>query len=269
MTDFRLYDDPGADVAEIVTDGATIKPFIRAVDAVVDECRLHVTADGLSVKAVDPANVFMGEVELNSDAFDTYDIQQDATLGVPTHQFKNLVRRARKGSGDKLHLSVSEMELSATVSRGYDNHNVVSQGTMDLIDPNSIRQEPDIPTLDRDAKMNVDADPFFDALDYGLGVSDYTKIAVKGVNQYGNALYIGGETDTRDESAAIDSINCADTAESIYSNDYLKDIRSALKRVDPDVITFVFGDEFPASFIAGTDNMNVEYLIAPRIQSGP
>lgn len=267
MTEFRLYDDPGADVAEIVTDGATIKPFIRAIDAVVDECRLHVTADGLSVKAVDPANVFMGEIEIRSDAFETYNIQQDATLGIPVRQFKSLVRRARKDSDDELHLSVSEMELSATVSRGYDNHNVVSQGNMSLIDSDSIRQEPDIPTLDRDAKMNVDTKPFLDALDYGLAVSDHTKIAVKGVNQYGNALYIGGETDTRDESAAIDSINCAGTAESLYSNDYLKEIRSALRSVDPEVITFVLGDEFPASFIAGTEDMSVEYLIAPRIQS--
>ena len=262
-----MFDDPGADVAQIVTDGATIKPFLTALSVVGDEVKLRVNEQGIGATLVDPANVFMGDVFLDADAFDTYDLNSPSTLGVNINGLQSLVRRARKGSDDELTLSLREREATATVARGYDGHDVVSNGTMDLIDPDAIRQEPDIPDLNRDVSLAVDADAFTDALSYAVGESDHVEFAVKGVNQHTNALYLGGETDTRAESVAIDGIDAETCDGSLYSKDYLKQILSGVTAADPDIVGLAFDTEFPATFEASSGPLSVEYTIAPRIHS--
>lgn len=267
---FRLYDAPGADVAQIETDGSTIKPFLNAIAAVVDECKLHVSDDGLSVRAVDPAMVFMGDMTLGADAFETFDVSQEATLGVSVGHLKSAVRRARKRSDDTLTLSLQEMEATATVERGYANHTVVSQNTVQLIDSKSIREEPDIPELDRDVSISVDTDPFTDALSHATAEAEHARFAVQGVNQHTNALYLGSDMDARSESIAISDIDTDDTAESIYSVDYLRSMLGVIGKVEPETVGVTMDDEFPMTIELESADMplSVSYLIAPRVQSG-
>lgn len=265
MTEFRLFDDPGTEVAEITTDGSTFKPFINAIRRVDDEAKLHITEDGLSVSVVDPANVFMADVELAAESFDTYTVEKETILGINTDSLKSLVRRARKGSDDELTLSLRERELTASVARGYENHDVVSQGTMDLIDPDSIRQEPEIPEMEWNATISVDAAPFTDALSYAVGASEHVEISLKGVNQHTSALYLGGETDTRKEMVAIDGIDTDATAVSVYSKDYVTDILEGVGDVSGESVTLRLGDEYPVSVEMDSGGLSVEYLLSPRV----
>jgi len=270
MTEFRLYDDPGADVAEITTDGATIKPFLNAIGRVVDEARIHIDERGLSVCAVDPANVFMGEVAIQADAFDTYDLAEETTIGVPLGNLQSAVRRARKGSDDELTLSIQDRRLTATVARGYENNDVVSQSTVDLIDPDSIRQEPDIPDLDRDVSLSLDTGAFTDALSYAVGgPSEHVSFKTQQVNQHATALYLSGETDTRSESVAISDVDTDASVESVFSYDYMKEILGAIGDVAPESVSIELGEEFPISIeMDGADgDMRARYLLAPRVQS--
>lgn len=267
MTEFRLFDSPGADVAEIVTDGSTFKPFVEASARIYDEAKIEVSPEGLRSCVVDPANVCMADVRLDADAFETLDVAQEATIGTNVDELSKLIRRARKGHDDELTLSVQERELTATVGRGYENHNVVSQGELDLIDPDAVRDEPDIPDLNWDVELSVDRLPLVDALSYAVGASDYTQLSVKGVNQHTNALYIGGEGDIRSESAAIDNIDTDGTAVSKYSTDYVRDILAGLSDSDAETVTVRLDDEYPVVFEMDDGALHVEYFLVPRIQS--
>ena len=270
MTDFRLYDDPGADVAEITTDGATIKPFLNAIARVVDEAKIHIDERGLSVTAVDPANVFMGEVALQADAFDTFDLAEETTIGVPLGNLQSAVRRARKGADDELTLSIQDRRLTATVARGYDNNEVVSQSTVDLIDPDSVRQEPDVPDLNRDVSLSLDANAFTDALSYAVGgPSEQVWFKTQQVNQHATALYLSGETDVISESVAISDVATDATCEAVYSYDYMKQILGGIGDVESETVTIVFDDEFPITVSMGSEDrpFKVRYFLAPRVQS--
>jgi len=269
MTEFRLYDDPGADVAEITTNGDVIKPFLNALECVDDEAKIQIHPNGVEAQLVDPCNVFMTDVLLAPDAFETFNVHQDARIGVDIGELKSLVRRARKNSDDELTLSIQQRELTATVARGYENHNVVSQGTMDLFDPDSIRTEPDLPDLDWDVHLTLDATPLVDALSYGVGTADHVNFAVKGVNQHTNALYIGGETDTRKESAAIDNIDTDTTAEAMFSGTFVSKLLGGIGETDPEEVVLLLADEYPICVKMERDGvpMQVEYMIAPRVQS--
>jgi len=269
MAEFRLYDDPGGDVAEIMTDGETIKPFLNAVSCVVDEAKIHVDERGLSVCAVDSANVFMCEVALQADAFDTFDLDEETTLGVPIGDLQSATRRARKYSGDELTLSIQERELTATVARGYDDNDVVSQSTVELIDPDTIREEPSVPDLDRDVSLSLDAAAFMDALSFTVNrPSDVIQFKTQQVNQHATALYLSGVTDTRTESIAISNVSTEATCESAYSYNYMEKALGAIKDVDPETVTIVFDDEFPITVSMESEErpFKVRYLIAPRIK---
>jgi len=266
MTEFRLFDDPGAEVAEIITDGATVKPFVNIISQFVDEARLRVSEHGLSVRATDPANVAMCEVTLDAAAFESFEVSDETTLGVNLDEFKRLIRRARKGHDDTLTLSLNQYELSATVARGYADHNVVSQGTLDLIDPASVREEPDIPELDRSVEITLPHGPFADALSYGVGAHDYAELAVKGVNQHTDAFYVSGETDTRAESVAVDNVTCSATAESLYDSDRLSDLLAATSEVSPEEVTLTFDDDRPLTLTAATDHLTASLMVAPRVR---
>lgn len=267
MQEFRLFDSPGSTVAEITTDGSTFKPFINAIARVADEAKIHVTEDGLSVTAIDPANVLMSDVDLDADAFDAYTVENETTLGVNANGLKSLVRRARKRSNDELTLSLREHELTASVARGYENHDVVSQGTMDLIDPDVIRQEPELPELDFTETVGVDTAPFKDALSYAVGASEHVEISLKGVNQHTSALYLGGETDTREEMVAVDGVDTDATAVSVYSKDYVKDVLAGVSDVGGESVSVSLGDEYPVSVGLEAEGLSVEYLLSPRVTS--
>jgi proliferating cell nuclear antigen len=264
-----MFDRPGAEVAEITTTGGVFKPFVNAIGCVDDEAKLRIADDGLHVTLVDPANVLLVDAHLDALAFDSYSIESESTVGVYADDLKSLIRRARKGHSDELTLSVQEHKLSATVSRGYQNHDVVSQGSMHLIDPDSVRQEPDIPDLDYSIETTIDAAPFKDALSYAMGVSEHVELSVKGVNQHTNAFYIRGETDTRDEAAAVDNIDCDNTATALYSADYMSSILSSIASVGAESVGVKFDDEFP--LVCEMDDsdspLSVKYVLSPRVSA--
>lgn len=262
----RLFDTPGDTVAEITTDGATIKPFLNAVDPVAKEVRLQFTDTGLYVEALDTANVFMGKVHLDALACESYDLEKETTIGVNVSELKSLVRRARKYEDDELRLHVQERELTATVVRGYENSNVVSQGTMELIDPDAIRSTDSLPDLDT-VEFTVGYEPFTDALSYAMGAAEYVSVETKAVNQHAHALYVGGETDTRDETAAISDVEVEESTEGKYSTNYMTGVLDGLSGVDPQEVTVSLGDEFPIFVEARQDGVAVTYCVAPRIEA--
>lgn len=266
MTEFRLFDAPGAEVAQITTDGATIKPYLNVIRTVENEAKIHVTEDGLQTTVVDPANVFMVDVSVPADAFEDYEVFSEATIGGAVKEMQRSVRRARKGHSDELTLSIQERELTATVSRGYENNEVVSQSRMDLIDPDAIRTEPDFPDLDIPVDITVDTAPFMDAFAYGIESAERARFETKAVNQHAAALYIGGETDIRSDHAAIGDIETEAYVSGLYSTDYLSDLQEGLNYIGAEELRLRLGDSFPMFVSAENESIAAEFVLAPRVE---
>jgi len=267
MSEFRLFDSPGAEVAEIVTDGSTVKPFLNAISVVDNEAKIHVTEKGLHTSLVDLADVFMGKIRLAAESFEKYQFEQETTLGANVGEFQGAIRRARKRKDDELTLSVRENELTATVSRGYDNHNVVSQSTVNFIDPDKLRDQPSLPDIDLPVNVDIDYKPFMDALDHALGFGEYVHIETKAVNQHATALYMGSETDTRKEQMAISNIDTSESVTTYYPGYYLVNMLDGLRNIDAESLHLRLGDNFPIFVSSKTGSIEVEYVVAPRISS--
>lgn len=288
MTEAVQVDEGGDDLtfresdadAYFQTTGAPIKSFASLLDPVADEFKLRITEDGLDVSAVDPANVAMVDLSFHAEGFGRYETDEDFTFGLNPDRFQDGIRRARiRGGPDPVRVEVWRDPARMRVTILRPDHQMRLTREWFGIDPDSIRQEPDIPDLELPCR----ARPGVEALREGVeAMDDFDHAWMSG----DAATFLVGTTPTRDvtpdESSAIGQLveypNCAwnindpedtDEYESLYSRDYLNDFTKALKSGKADSLTVKWGDEYPAKFDFEQTEHGIEgtYMVAPRIQS--
>lgn len=263
----QMYEEAGDTVAQITTDGSTLKPFFNTLRPLIDEAKLHFDGDGLHVIATDRTNVALIDLSLSATAFEEYTLHTDEFVtGVNIGQTRHLIRRARMNSDDTLTLKVAENQLYATVGRGYDNTNVVTEDAIRTLDPDSIRQEPEIPNLNTH-EVNCGFDAFRDGVKHVTGLQDEAWFSFDNGD-----LVVSTDTDTAETSVRFEGVVPEDEeAEIILSETYLTDIFDSLKKGKTDDVTVNIGDEVPI-FIDfererdGETIMEGAAVQAPRIQ---
>jgi proliferating cell nuclear antigen len=140
--------------------------------------------------------------------------------------------------------------------------------TLALIDPDSIRQEPDIPDLDLPAEVVLEGRDVNRAVTAADMVSDHIAL---GVDDNDDHFYVDAQGDTDDVHFELGRDDLIDItvgpAHSLYSLDYLKDMNKAIPS-DAEV-TVDLGEEFPVKlhFEIAEGEGHVTYMLAPRIQS--
>ena len=119
-------------------DADIFKEFIDAISALVPECRLHTTENGISTRAVDTANVAMVGLELRKEAFDSFKATT-GQMGIDLSKMKNIFTMAAKGDLISLELPDNAQKMSVSV-HGYHY-------SITLLDTNTIRKDPNPPTI--------------------------------------------------------------------------------------------------------------------------
>ncbi|PSP82923.1 DNA polymerase sliding clamp [Halobacteriales archaeon QH_8_68_33] len=213
-----------------IVSADTLRTTLDSVSVLVDECKIHLEADGLTIQAVDPANV--GIIAGMAEAGQLVHLELDEETR-------------------KLHIAIDGLEY-----------------TLALIDPDSIRQEPDLPDLDLPAEIVIEGRDIDRAVTAADMVSDHIAL---GVDADAEHFYVDAEGDTDDvhlELGREDLIDLqAGDAHSLFSLDYLQDMNRAIPK-DAEV-TMELGEEFPIKmhFDIAEGEGSVTYLLAPRIQS--
>jgi proliferating cell nuclear antigen len=272
---------------KLETSGDLIRRIDALTSTLVDECKVRLNKnDGLSVTAVDPANVGMFEFEVPPSGFETFDLDYDAvTVGLPRKRLSSIAKYARKGGnsnddhGDPVTLVWNEETKRFYVHVERDDLDRYS--SFAAIDPDSIRQEPDLPGLDLSYEASLSSKTLRDVT-RTLGEDDYDHVqvavedlsnGVSGDTTAGIRLY--GRGDTRedvfrpDATATFVGSGEAEEVASLYSLDYLRDMAKGLHAAKPDSVKVEFGDEFPVriNFSDSTFGLSGTFMLAPRIRS--
>jgi len=250
---------PGARMFNAIVSADTLQATLDSVGVLVDECKIHLNDDGLVIRAVDPANVGMVDLTLDAEAFESYEAD-GGLIGV------NLVRLqdiAGMADADQLvHLELDEETRKLHISIDGLEY------TLALIDPDSIREEPDLPDLDLPATVVIEGRDIDRAVTAADMVSDHIEL---GVDDEEGVFYVRAEGDTDDvhlELGTDDLIDLvAGPASSLFSLDYLKDMDKAIP-ADAEV-TMELGEEFPVKlhFDIAEGQGQVTFMLAPRIQN--
>jgi proliferating cell nuclear antigen len=237
----------------------TLQATLDSVGVLVDECKIHLDDDGLEIRAVDPANVGMVDLSLSAEAFESYEAD-GGLIGVNLVRLQDIAGMA--DSDQLVHLELDEETRKLHISIDGLEY------TLALIDPESIREEPDLPDLDLPATIVIEGRDIDRAVTAADMVSDHIEL---GVDDGKDVFYVAAEGDTDDvhlELGAEDLIDIVvGPASSLFSLDYLKDMNKAIPK-DAEV-TMELGDEFPVKmhFDIAEGEGSVTYMLAPRIQS--
>jgi proliferating cell nuclear antigen len=242
-----------------IVSADTLKETLDSVSVLVDECKIHLDEDGLSIRAVDPANVGMVDLDLGAAAFESYEAD-GGLIGVNLSRLEDIAGMADAGQLVQLELDEETRKLHIQIDG--------LEYTLALIDPDSIRQEPDIPDLDLPAHVVIEGRDIDRAVTAADMVSDHIAL---GVDTADELFYIDAEGDTDDVHLELTRDQLIDLeagdAHSLFSLDYLKDMNKAIPK-DAEV-ELELGDEYPVKLhydIAEAQG-RVTYMLAPRIQS--
>ena len=240
---------------------APVQTFEQALDPVatlVDECKIRLHEDELSIRAVDPANVGMADVSLPSRAFETYEAD-GGVIGVNLDRLQDVLSMG--SSGDLVHLELNEETRKLHIQIGELSY------TLALIDPDSIRKEPDIPDLELPADVAFEGSELGRAVSAADLVGDHVSLAA---DPDAETFTVSAEGDTDDVEVTLGNDELAtaevpEAVESLFSLDYLEDMT---RPIGSDVIvSFRLGSEMPVKFRYTNGEASVQHLLAPRIQS--
>lgn len=263
--------------------------LLRRIDALLkplaDEYKVHFDpTDGLTVSAVDPANVGMISFEVPPSAFEVYDVDDDEVIAGLNHSdLSSIASYARKGRGDDDGDPVTWV-WSRETRRFYvqvERDDLTRESSFASIDPDSIRMEPDIPDLSLPWETDLDSKLLRDVTRTANSAGcEHLQIAaedlssgVSGDPTAGVLFY--AQTDNREEVFRPEStatwVGDGDAAEkaSLFSMDYLKDIAKDLHEAKPDSVKLEFGQEFPVKIQFSESDYGISgtFMLAPRIQS--
>ena len=242
-----------------IVGASTFQDALDSVSVLVDECKIRLNEEELSIRAVDPANVGMVDLTLEAAAFESYDAD-GGVIGVNLARLEDIAGMAN--SGDLIHLELDEETRKLHIEVDGLSY------TLALIDPDSIRQEPDIPDLDLASEIVVEGAQLDRGIKAADMVSDHIRLRVDEADE---AFFIEAEGDTDDVNLKLDREDLialsAGAADSLFSLDYLKDMNKAIP-ADAEV-TVELGEEFPVKLHYGfAEGLgNVTFMLAPRIQS--
>ncbi|OYR82677.1 DNA polymerase sliding clamp, partial [Halorubrum sp. E3] len=192
-------------------------------------------------------------------AFESYEAD-GGVIGVNLARLEDIAGMAN--SGDLIHLELDEETRKLHIEIDGLSY------TLALIDPDSIRQEPDIPDLDLASEIVVEGAQLDRGIKAADMVSDHIRLRVDETDE---AFFIEAEGDTDDVNLKLDREDLialtAGPADSLFSLDYLKDMNKAIPS-DAEV-TVELGEEFPVKLHYGfAEGLgNVTFMLAPRIQS--
>jgi len=243
----------------LIATVSDLNDFFEAPGTVVDELKLTAAEDSLETRVVDPANVAMVDQELKTDVFESYQGNGEV-LGLNLNRVQDILSMSDSDAMIELELDPETRKLHISVNG--------LEYTLALIDPDSIREEPDLPDLDLPATAVMEGRDLSRGLTAADMVSDHIALQV---TESPNQFKIAAEGDTddveleKDEDDIID-LNAA-SVESLFSLDYLNDMETAISKDSE--LTLHLGDEMPVfinhKFAEGLGS--TRYMLAPRIQN--
>ncbi|MDQ1252592.1 MAG: proliferating cell nuclear antigen [Euryarchaeota archaeon] len=234
-----------------------LKDAIASLAVIVDEVRFRIKPEGISVKAVDPANVAMVIFELGSSAFDEYSADE-SEIGIDLNKITDLLGITDKG--DTVQMELEEGNHKLLIDVGGLSY------TLSLLDPSTIRAEPRIPQLELPAKVVMNGADLRRAVKAAEKISDHMLMGVAGDTFFMEAK---GDTDQVRLEMGRDQLIDLKTGEasSLFSLDYLTDIVKPTNKVNE--VSLSLGRDFPViiDFEIANGAGRISYLLAPRIES--
>lgn len=227
--------------------------IISIISELVLEVRIKVNKEGVSILAIDPANVAMVSFKLPNTAFADFQIENPEVLGISLENLKAVLRRVKIGS--VLTLQKDENELKIEII-----DKIKREFNLALIEIDT--EEKQIPTLDFTSRIEMSSSDFAEVIEDCSVVADSCSF----VSEPNKFMIQGKGSLNSFKSEFTDEINIqAQEATSKYSLEYLQKIIKATKIIDKIIIQF--SNDYPLKLEFSTPLIELSFILAPRVET--
>jgi proliferating cell nuclear antigen len=225
---------------------------IAIVSELVSEVRIKLLEDGMSIIAVDPANVALVIFKFPKESFSQYEIGNEV-WGVNLEDLKRILKRASTSSSVVFEQEDNQLKISI-----FDK--VKRIFTLALINIES--EDKDVPDLNFACKVEIDAMSFSQAVEDAKIVADSCAlIAGEGFFMVeGSGSLNSARAEFSGDEAVISGIG-----KSKYSLEYLMKFIKAGKISDKVVVNF--SDDYPLRLDFPGEKMGIGFVLAPRVEN--
>ncbi|KAF5434737.1 MAG: DNA polymerase sliding clamp [Methanophagales archaeon] len=248
---------------EAKIDASMLRACVETITAIVDEGKLRITAEGLKLRAVDPANVAMISFVLQRDAFDDFQFSVESEGDTEIEigmDFMKLIGILGIGGREDVELKLDENAQKLYTRMGSLDY------TLSLLDPSSLRKEPKVPELEFPAKVIIETEEFRRTIRAAEKIGENIVLGVDGEEFYMEAE---GEMDKLRLGLGKEQLIdlTPETVSSLYSLEYISSMSKGISHAEN--ITLNLGKNYPLQmdFALAEGKVKVSYLLAPRIES--
>ena len=227
--------------------------IVAIISELVTEVKLKVTKEGLSVTAIDPANVAMVYFRIPSELFSQFEIQNDERIGVNLESLKAVLRRCNLGSS----LTISRQDN--TLKLGIQDR-IKRDFTLALLDLDS--EEKELPVWEFKSVIKMPSDSFVEVIEDCAIVSDACTFIAE-PNKF--TVEAQGPLNSARAQFSTDEVEIhSDFSTARFSLEYLnKFIKGA--KISSNV-SINFSDNHPMRVNFPTGNVMLSFILAPRIE---
>jgi len=222
------------------------------ISEVVTDVRIKLLEDGISIVAVDPANVSMVVFKLAKESFSQYETNNEI-LGVNLSDLKMILKRATASSSIIFEQEDNRLKISV-----FDK--IKRTFTLSLIDLES--EDKEEPKLSFSCKVEMDSGNFSDAIeDCGVVADSCSFIAGKDFFVIeGSGALNSARAEFSGDEAKINGVG-----KSRYSLEYLAKFKKAGKISEK--VTINFSNDYPLKLDFAGDKMGIAFILAPRMEN--
>ncbi len=229
------------------------------LQALTPECRMMITDQGWTTRAVDAANVGMVMVNLPKASFEEYTETDRFELGMDVEKWKNMLD-VMKDPKDTITIEHPKGMSKLTITDGKYIY------THNPLDPETVRKWPNAPTLQLPAAVVISAAELQEVIRAMLVIADKARLTV---SKDGLAIDAEGATDRLHKVLEVQDTAASVLPEvplsSLFSLDYLKELARGMKSAGN--ITVHAGQDHPLRFDFDADGIEAGYLLAPRLEA--
>ncbi len=229
-----------------------LSDVVSIISELVTEVRIRVDNKGMSIVAIDPANVALVSFNLPKNVISEFEANEEV-IGVNLDNLKSVLRRV--GAGDKLIMKTKEnilnIELQGKIKRTFN---------LALIDIEGEEKAP--PQLEFNARVEMSSVDFSGVVEDGSVVADSCAFIVKDGKFIIEAK---GLNSAKAEFSGDEAKIEAEDVKSRYSLEYLQKFIKACKLTDKVVLNF--SEDYPLKIEFNNPRMELNFVLAPRVEN--
>ncbi|MBU1136383.1 MAG: proliferating cell nuclear antigen (pcna) [Nanoarchaeota archaeon] len=234
------------DKPKILTDA------ISLISELVTEVRIKLNKDGLSITAIDPANVALISFKIPCSQFSAFEAN-DEVLGISLDSLKSVLRRASAGSSIILQSQEDSLKIEI--------HDKIKR-VFNLALINIDAEEKEMPMLDFSSKIEMPSIDFSQAIEDCGVVGDSCTFNLE---EDKFIIEAKGLHSTKSEFSGDEIKIIPGKGKSKYSLEYLKKFAKACKMTDN--VKINFSNDYPLKLEFPSDSFYIAFVLAPRVET--